>query len=141
MIHQAKMDAFNKEDKKKQLEMEETAHRSQELSYEAREITRYTIEAIAYLTLHVQTKKALTSYRNGDWLKFLFKLVDTDDRAVRFGLAQIIMNMCTSVEDLKRDYNEELEKLKQLAQKGLDQSKKQENINERAGPPEAIKVS
>ena len=93
-----------------------------------------------------------------------------EDRAVRFGLSQVINNMCTSSEDLERNYNQvslslslslsrslslsplnvamlvqEVEQLRRMASKGLAKdhagsTDEKEAIKQVAGSSKAIKV-
>lgn len=41
------------------------------------------------------------------------------DSSVRFGLLHILKNMTTSTADLEQEYNQEVEQLRELAQRGL----------------------
>jgi hypothetical protein len=77
------------------------------------------VEALAYLTLDVVTKKLVATRGGGKWLRAIFQLAAAGDKAVRYGVISAIYNLCTSYEDIKLDYDAELEGLKKVARKGL----------------------
>jgi len=72
------------------------------------DVVRHVVETVAYLTLHAETKRLLVK-QNGVGLDLILRLCKdpaASDRAVRFGLTQIIANCCTSSEDMKRGFNQ-----------------------------------
>lgn len=96
------------------------------------------LEAIAYLSIYVETKKALAVENNGMWFKSILKLTDLNDRSMNYGIAQITSNLTTNVDDMKAEYESEIEQLKQVASKGLNINRERDVIKSRAGSPDEI---
>lgn len=98
------------------------------------------VEALSYLSIFIECKKSLATLENGDAIKAILSLVDKKDRSLNYGIAQILLNMSTSSEDLKRDYNAEIEQLRKMAAKGLKINQEKEVINNKAGNSKEISV-
>lgn len=104
------------------------------------DILRHVVESFAYLSLHVEVKKQLAAKENGVYLQRLFDLTSGDDRALRYGVTQIIGNLVTSGDDLKAEFDDEVEQLKKIAQKGLPNKENELDATERAGTGKEISI-
>jgi hypothetical protein len=101
-------------------------------------IIELCIEALAYLSMFEETKTLLAFSEKERFLSDILRLSNLKNRSVSFGLIQIICNMCTSVEDIQKDFDNEIERLKQIASKGLNVNKEREVVKTRAGDAETI---
>eukprot|EP00475_Leptophrys_vorax_P021792 TRINITY_DN2960_c0_g1_i2.p1 TRINITY_DN2960_c0_g1~~TRINITY_DN2960_c0_g1_i2.p1 ORF type:complete len:411 (+),score=111.04 TRINITY_DN2960_c0_g1_i2:1636-2868(+) len=98
------------------------------------------VEALSYLSIFIEAKKAIATLQGGEALKLIMELVEKKDASLNYGIAQILQNLVTSTEDLKRAYDSEIEQLKQMAAKGLKINQEKEVINNKAGEPKAISI-
>ncbi len=103
------------------------------------ERVRGVCETLAYLSLHYQNKKLLVAHNGGEWLKRLIGMAGHADHAVRYGLVQVLKNIGTSVEDMQKEYNVEMQQLKKLAEKANPGPPKPD-VHERAGSATQIQA-
>lgn len=104
------------------------------------ECVRSIIETLSYLSLHVKNKKLLASQNNGRNLRSIFKLANTGDKIIRYGINSIVQNCTVSETDLNQDYDKEIEQLRKIASKGLPNNDKREELSKKAGDVKTIKV-
>ncbi len=102
---------------------------------------RDAVEALSYLSLNLDSKRVIANQNDGEWLRGIFKLFGSSDKALRYGAVSTLYNLCTSHEDIMADYDHEIEELKKVARRGLpgaEDDKKEEVLLKKAGEAKDI---
>jgi len=112
-----------KEGGKKQLE---TSVELSDMEEERRRMMEnLAIEGVVFLSIVGKAKEQLlfSEAKKNDGKRLIenlhYLVSSKSNRAARFGAVQVLANLTRSSEDRQRDYNKELEKLRQVASKGL----------------------
>jgi hypothetical protein len=88
---------------------------------------------------------SLSNKQKGEALKALLSQAASSDASIRFGVIETVRNLTTSQDDIEREYDKEVEQLRELASKGLpggaQSAEKKAEIKKRAGTAKAIKVT